>query len=91
MNLARQALATVVFNAFTVIDLVLRIAATTAALALGFVLFVAAVTLGDRTGNAGLAMLALTVAGFVALGLPVLAYQGADWLLKHLDNVLRIA
>ncbi|OBR53717.1 hypothetical protein [Paraburkholderia tropica] len=91
MSIARQALANVAFNAFPVLDLVLRIAATTATLALGFVLFVAAVTLGDRTGNAGLAMLALTVAGLVALGLPVLAYQGADWLLKRLDNVLRIA
>lgn len=91
MSIARQALATVVFNAFPVLDLVLRIAATTAALALGFVLFVAAVTLGDRTGNAGIAMLMLTIAGFVVLALPVLAYQAADWLLKRLDNVLRIA
>ncbi len=91
MNLARHALTTVVFNVFPMLDLVLRIAATTAALALGFVLFVAAVTLGDRLESAGLAMLMLTVAGFVALSLPVLAYQGADWLLKRLDNVLRIA
>ncbi|MDN4573655.1 hypothetical protein DBB29_08715 [Pandoraea cepalis] len=67
MNLARQALATVIFNAFPMLDLVLRIAASTAALC--FVLFVAA----------------------VALGLPVLAYQGADWFLKRLNNVLRIA
>ncbi len=90
MSIARQALATVAVNAFPVLDLVLRIAATTAALALGFVLFVAAVTLGDR-GGAGIAMLMLTVAGFVALGLPVLAYQAADWFLKRLNNVLRIA
>ncbi|WP_186020510.1 hypothetical protein [Burkholderia gladioli] len=82
---------TIARHAFPVIDLVLRIAATTAALALGFVLFVAAVTLGDRTGSAGLAMLALTVAGLVALGLPVLAYQGADWLMKRIDHALRIA
>jgi len=91
MSIACHALTTVVFNAFPVLDLFLRIVATTAALGLAFVIFAAAVTLGDRTGNAGIAMLMLTVAGFVALGLPVLTYQAADWFLKRLDNVLRIA
>ncbi|KVS42092.1 hypothetical protein WK35_25425 [Burkholderia vietnamiensis] len=88
MTTARSALTTTVFHAFPVLDLFLRVATTVGALALGFVMLVAAVTLGDRTGSPCLAMALMATTLVCVFGMVPLAYVAADWALKRIDHAL---